>query len=58
MMGMREKLIELARACVHEFFKPGNAVIDYEEFLADHLIDNGVTIKKYEEIDFDYAAED
>ena len=38
---------------------------DFEEYsdetveeIVDHLIANGVTIKKHEEIDFDYAAED
>ena len=41
---MREKLIELNHASVREFFKPGSAVVDYEEFHADFLIANGVTI--------------
>lgn len=46
---MREKLIEL--------------LITAKDLVtltrqADFLIANGVTIKKYEEIDFDYEAED
>ncbi len=45
-MTDREKLIELNRASVAEFFKPGNAKCDYEEFLADYLIAHGVTILK------------
>lgn len=54
-MGMRESLIELLKtACPVE----KKCKSDCFGCMADHLIDNGVTIKKYEEIDFDYAAED
>ena len=52
-MGMRERLIELLKG-TPDVWMAG----DSSEMIADHLIANGVTIKKYEEIDFDYAAED
>ena len=52
---MREKLIELLRTCC----KVGKECqANCMECMADYLIANGVIIKKHEEIDFDYAAED
>lgn len=49
---MREKLIELIQSAV------GGCSKYWAGLIADHLISNGVTIRKREEIDFDYEAED
>ena len=44
-MGMREKLIELVKQGYNKYFNP-NWALDFFALIADHLIANGVTIDK------------
>ena len=64
---MRDKLIKLigeaCTKCLTTSCRSCSFFDKYDEncedhFIADYLIANGVTIKKHEEIDFDYEAED
>lgn len=43
---MRDRLIELINQAEKEFGNTGKPVLDIEEYVSDHLLANGVTIRE------------
>lgn len=44
---MRDRLIGLIKQAENDFSKTGKPVLDIEEYVADHLLDEGVIVPPY-----------